>query len=121
MRGILETDSSIEGPDVSLITLAGALWAGKWLILGSCGVAAVVAAAVAFLIPPEFSAEAVILPPQAPQSSAAAMLSQASGGLSALGALSGLSVRGTTDLYLYMGILRDRTIADALITRFHLQ
>jgi capsule polysaccharide export protein KpsE/RkpR len=119
MRGIIETDT-FEENEVSLLSLLAVLAAGKWIILRSCAAAAIVAAAIAFLIPVEFSAEAVILPPQAPQTSASALLSQASG-LSALGALSGLSVRSTTDLYLYMGILRDRTIADALIARFHLK
>jgi tyrosine-protein kinase Etk/Wzc len=120
MRGIIETEVSAVSEEVSLPALFAVLGAGKWIILRSCALAAIVATGIAFLIPPEFTAEAVILPPQAPQTSASALLSQASG-LSALGALSGLSVRNTADLYLYIGILHGRTIADSLIARFHLK
>lgn len=84
-------------------------------------VAAVVSTAVAFLIPAQYTAEAVILTPQQAQPSLSAMaqLAGAGAGLPSLSLLSGFSLRNPSDLY--VGILESRTIADALITRFKLK
>jgi tyrosine-protein kinase Etk/Wzc len=74
-------------------------------------------AAVAFLSKPTFTAKATMLPPLAPQSTAAALMGQ-------LGSLSGLSGAGSllkTPADTYVGILQSRTIADRVIEKFHLQ
>ena len=89
----------------------------------AAGVAAVFAVAAAFLIPPKYKAEAVILTPQQAQPSLMAMAQLAgvgpAAGLSSLGLLSGLGMRSPTDLY--VGIIESRTIADALIKKFNLK
>lgn len=88
-----------------------------WAVL----VTALVSTAIAFLIPPEYTAEAVILTPQQAQPSLSTMvqLAGAAPGLSGLSLLSGFGLRNPSDLY--VGILESRTIADALITRFKLK
>ncbi len=69
---------------------------------------------------PTFTAEAIILPPQQGQSLAAMM-----GQLGALASLAGAAGGGgnpfRTPADMYIGILGSRTIADHLISRFHLQ
>jgi uncharacterized protein involved in exopolysaccharide biosynthesis len=84
---------------------------------------AIIMTAVAFLIPPEYTAEAVILTPQKTQpsfSAVAQLTGLGSGeGLSSLGLLAGLGLRSPSDLY--VGILESRTIADGLITKFKLK
>ncbi len=67
---------------------------------------------------PSFTAVAIILPPQTPQSSASLLAGQ----LSALGAFGGGAsslLRNPADMY--VGILQSRTIADHLIAKFQLQ
>jgi tyrosine-protein kinase Etk/Wzc len=81
-----------------------------------------VALGVAFslLIKPTFSATSLILPPQQGQSLATMM-----GQLSALASLTGGGGIGgsqlKTPIDMYVGMLESRTIADHLISRFHLQ
>ena len=88
-----------------------------WAVL----VTALVSTAIAFLIPSEYTAEAVILTPQQAQPSLSTMvqLAGAAPGLSGLSLLSGFGLRNPSDLY--VGILESRTIADALIARFKLK
>jgi tyrosine-protein kinase Etk/Wzc len=78
---------------------------------------------VAFLVPPKYSAEAVILTPQQAQPSLSAMAQLAGvgtgAGLSGLSLLSGFGLHNGADLYI--GILESRTIADSIITRFDLK
>ena len=83
---------------------------------------ALASTAGAFFIPVKYTAEAVILTPQQPQPSLSALAQLA--GLSTGGGFSGLSLlsgfgRNPSDLYI--GILKSRTIADALINKFSLK
>ncbi len=83
-------------------------------------IAALVSTAIAFLIPPEYTAEAVILTPQETQSSLSTMAQLAGGtGLAGLSLLTGFNLHNPADLY--VGILESRTIADALVNRFNLK
>lgn len=93
----------------------------KYLILGTVLASALVSSVIAFLIPAEYTAEAVILTPQPPQPSLSAMaqLAGAGAGLPGLSLLAGFGIRNPADLY--VGILESRTIADALVTRFKLE
>ncbi|HWQ53425.1 MAG TPA: Wzz/FepE/Etk N-terminal domain-containing protein [Bryobacteraceae bacterium] len=108
--------------EVSLLDVAAALARRKLLITGVTLGALIVAAAIAFLIPPTYTAEAVILPPQLEQSppmmqpGALASL----GGTGALGAVAGATGFWRNPADLYIGVLKSRTIADALIERFQL-
>ncbi len=75
---------------------------------------------VVFLLPNRYTATAKILPPQQNQSLSASMMGQLAG-LGALGALAGgnLGLKNPNDLY--VGMLKSRTVEDALIQRFDLQ
>ena len=73
---------------------------------------------LAFLLKPDFTATSIILPPQQ-QSSSASLMNQL-GSLAALGGgASALGIKSPADMY--VGILKSRTIADNLITKFQLQ
>ena len=74
-----------------------------------------IAAVTSFILPNWYTATARILPPQQ-QSSSAAMLSQL-GGLAGIAGAS-LGIKNPTDLYI--GMLKSRTVADAIIQRFDL-
>ena len=115
----------IEPPagEISFFEMASVLARRKRTIFRAAAIAALAATAVAFLIPAKYAAEAVIMTPQQSQPSMSA-LAQLGGsstaiGLSSLSLLSGFGLRNPSDLYI--GILDSRTIADALIDRFHLK
>src|ERR1035437_9136248 len=80
----------------------------------------VLGVAISILVRPTFSAVAVILPPQQGQSLATMMVQ-----LNALVSLTGGGISGSSQLKtpvdMYIGMLESRTIADGLISRFHLQ
>src|ERR1035441_860591 len=85
--------------------------------------AAVVSAAVVMLLPVTYTAEAVILPPQPDQPAQSMLLgslSGLSGGLGLLGGAGGSSLfRNNGEVY--VGLLKSRTIADAVIAQFNLK
>jgi tyrosine-protein kinase Etk/Wzc len=90
------------------------------LVLGLPLIVGVLSAAILLMLPPAYTAEVKIVPPQQNQSIAAA-----AGILGQLGPLASaatngkdLSLHGPSDLYAVM--LHSRTVADALIRRFSL-
>lgn len=109
--------------EVSVSELRSALWQRRKLIAWVVLASAAATTAVAFVIPVKYSAEAVIYTPQQQQSSLSAMGQMAGAsaisGLAGLSLLSGFGLRNSTDLSI--GILQSRSIADALINRFHLK
>lgn len=109
--------------EISVGELITSLTAAKRTILGATSLAALLSTAVAFLIPVEYMAESVILTPQQAQPSLSAMAQLAGAGsgsgLSGLSLLAGFGLRNPSDLY--VGILKSRTIADALITKYKLK
>jgi tyrosine-protein kinase Etk/Wzc len=91
----------------------------KQIILRTTLAAAVAAAAVSLMLPNRYTATANILPPQQSPSLAASMIGQ----LGALGPMASmaqkdLGLKNPNDLY--VGMLRSRTVEDALIRRFDL-
>jgi tyrosine-protein kinase Etk/Wzc len=74
---------------------------------------------LSILLKPNFTATAIIMPPQQ-QSPSSGLLNQL-GSLAALGSgsASALGIKSPADMY--VGILQCRTIADDIIKRFHLQ
>ena len=80
-------------------------------------IAAIVSAAVSFILPNVYKASAKLLPPQQAQSGASALLSQLGGAAGALAGAAG--IKNPNDLYI--GMLKSRTIADKLIAKFDLQ
>lgn len=112
-----ENKAPIENLDdeISLLDLAITLAKHKKLILGVPMIAAIVVAIYSFIIPPTYTADTQMLPPQQ-QSSASAMLSQ----LGALGGMAGVAgIKNPNDTYVAM--LKSRTIQDKMIKRFRLQ
>jgi tyrosine-protein kinase Etk/Wzc len=89
----------------------------KGLILCLTAIGGILAAYIAFSIPNQYTATAVIMPPQQGQSAATALL----GSLGPMASVASkeLGLKNSADLYL--GLLGSRTIADHLIGRFHLQ
>lgn len=105
--------------EISLLDLAVVMAKHKRLILGLPLAAGIVAVVVSLLMPNIYTGTVKMLPPQQGQSSAAAMLSQVAGG--ALAGLAGgtLGLKNPSDLY--VGMLKSRTISDAIIERFKLK
>jgi tyrosine-protein kinase Etk/Wzc len=105
----------------SLIDSLGIVWAHRRIILLATVTAAALSALIACLLPVSFKAEALIMPPQQQQqSSLAALASGALGGLAgSTGMASSLGLKNPSDLYI--GILQSRTIADDIVSRFHLR
>lgn len=93
----------------------------KRMILRATAVAALLSAAVAMLLPGVYSARAVILPPQADHSglapAALGVLADLSSAQNRLG--DALGLKSPTEIYI--GMLKSRSVADALIRRFDLQ
>lgn len=102
--------------EISLFDIVIVLAKHKKIILGVPFIAAVLTAGITLLMPNIYTGRAVLMPPQQ-QSSTALMLGQ-------IGALTGvlpssLGLKNPNDLY--VGMLKSRTIADALIDRFKLR
>jgi uncharacterized protein involved in exopolysaccharide biosynthesis len=109
--------------EISFTDLFTTIVSRRWTVIWSVLATALISTAIAFLMPAEYTAEAVILTPQQAQPSLSAMAqlagAGAGAGLSGLSLLTGFGLHNPSDLY--VGILESRTIADALITRFNLK
>jgi tyrosine-protein kinase Etk/Wzc len=101
------------------IALLAILAKYKRAVLGIPAIVAVLAVILALLLPKTYLGEARIVPLQQNQSMALSLLSQVGGGALAGVAGSAIGLRSLADLY--VGILKSRTIADAIIARFKLQ
>lgn len=103
----------LQTPALDLILLLAAR--ANFIVFTTLG-AMLLAFVSTFLMKPTYTAVAMILPPQTPQSSLSAMLGQ-------LGSLAGLGgsnpLKNPADLYI--GILQSHNIMDRVIARFHIQ
>ena len=106
-----------EGPSVGLMELLTWLGERKRLIGTVTLVAAVVSLAVAFQLPPTFTARATLMPPGSQQQTGSAAA------LAALGSLGGLGggLAGKTPDELYVALLKSDSVQRALIDRFDLK
>ncbi len=125
---ITQTNSAMSGPqsnrrydsgedEVSMLDMLFVLAKHKAAILKAGSAVALVAAAVALLLPDTYTGTAKILPPQQSQSSASALLSQL-GGLAGMSG-SSLGLKNPNDLYVAM--LQSDNIREKLAKRFGLQ
>ena len=123
-EGAVQTTSA----EVSILDIAVQLVRHRRFILKFVGGAALLAVAVALLLPVQYEAKVVLLPPTSQSSSlASSMLSQI-GGLGSLGSLGslgalasglgGLGMKSQVDVY--VSLLKSRTVEDAMINRFGL-
>lgn len=108
--------------EISLLDLFPLLARRKFPIALAALLAMAVTAVAVFILPPSYTAEAVIMVPQ-PEQSSQSLLMGPLAGMSSINVLSGAAGsslwRNPADLYI--GVLKSRTIADSLIARFHLQ
>jgi uncharacterized protein involved in exopolysaccharide biosynthesis len=112
--------SDIEDDEINLLDLLIVLAKHKRITLGVPLAAGIVSAVISLLLPNYYTGTARILPPQQSASAASALLNQLGGALGGLASAAGgaLGVRNPNDLY--VGMLKSRTVADNLISRFDL-
>lgn len=89
----------------------------KRMIAYITGAATFLAIVISLLLPKTYTATTRLLPPQKPQSAAAALLAQ----LNPLAAGLGTDLKIQNPASLYVGLLRSRFVADDLIQRFDLR
>jgi tyrosine-protein kinase Etk/Wzc len=102
--------------EANVVELAIMLAKHKKLVIGLPVIAALVAAAVSFALPNVYMASTKLLPPQQPQSGAAALLSQLGGVASVVGGGSG--IKNPNEVFIAM--LKSRTVADRLVKKYDL-
>ncbi len=119
-RDVPAKESEPTGDEISLLDLLIVLAKHKRLVLGLPLVVAIAAAIVSLLLPNIYTGTTRILPPQQSASAATALLNQLGGAAGLLAGATGgaLGIRNPNDLY--VGMLKSRTVADNLITRFDL-
>ena len=114
-------EQTVGGQEVSLLDMLIVLAKRKRLIAGTTVALALLALIVCLLIPNKYKATATLLPPQQQTSLASTMASQMSSGVAVIGALAGKDLGGLKNPSdLYVGMLKSRSVADALIQRFAL-
>ena len=102
--------------EISVVDLVALLLRRKQTLAISTLVITSLTAAIVYTRPPTYKAEAMILTPQQQQSSMGAMA--AASGMMGAGMASQLGLKNPADLYL--GLLKSRSISEAISTRFHL-
>lgn len=106
----------VEEDEINLLELVRVIVRRKRTIITLCAVAALLSVAYSLILPNIYTATARILPPQKEAGGGlSALLSQA-GGLASLAG--GMGLGGGSDLYI--GILKSRSVADAVIKRLDL-
>lgn len=106
----------IEEQEIDLLALAHVLVRRKRLIMELCGAAAIIAVIFSLILPNIYSATAKVLPPQKESGGGLLSMMGQAGGLAGIAASMGLA--GNADLYL--GILKSRSVADAVISSLDL-
>ncbi len=115
-----DRSANAESDEISLLELLIVLAKHKRVVLGFPALTAVASAIIVFVLPSIYTGSARILPPQQSASAASALLNQLGGALGGLAGTAGgaLGIRSPNDLY--VGMLKSRTVADNLISRFEL-
>lgn len=112
-----EVVAPVSNNEITTLDFVIALARRKKFLLAVPIATAVLVGAVTFALPNGYKATTKLLPPQQSQSSAAALLSQLGGVAGMAAGVAGL--KSPSDLY--VGMLKSRTIADELISRFNLK
>ena len=107
---------ALESDEINLMDLLLVIAKHNRFILKLTGAAALLSVIYALLQPNIYTGKTVVMPPQQASSSASALLGQL-GGLAGM-AGGAIGVKNPSDLY--VGMLKSRTVADALIERFKL-
>lgn len=112
----------IPSPGITGVERLRLLWEQRRRLLRDAVRGLLLSALIAFLIPARYESVARLMPPETQSSSATAMLAALSSrGGDTLGGYAGdlLGVKGSGDLFI--GILRSRTVEDALVQRYDLR
>src|SRR5437899_7360169 len=119
-KGASAEENASADDEVSLLDLLIVLAKHKRIVLGVPLIVAIGAAIISLLLPNVYTGTTRILPPQQSASAATALLNQLGGAAGLLAGATGgaLGIRNPNDLY--VGMLKSRTVADNLITRFDL-
>ncbi|MGH9564271.1 MAG: Wzz/FepE/Etk N-terminal domain-containing protein, partial [Terracidiphilus sp.] len=108
---------------VTLLEVMTQLAYRKWLIAKITAGAVLAGAVLIVVLPVRYTASTDILPPRQTQSASELLLGQITNG--SLGSLAGMSQSGGLGLKspddLYMGLLKSRPVADAIIRQFDLE
>jgi tyrosine-protein kinase Etk/Wzc len=115
----METNPSRTETEVSVLDILALLAGHKRFIVRFVVGAAVLAAGFSLLLPNQYEAKIVLLPPQQNSSMSSALLGQL-GSLGSLAALSGGSLGIKSPADMYVALLTSRTVEDAMIQRFGL-
>ncbi len=102
--------------EINLLELLLVIVKHKKMILFTCLVTFIVVCGLTLLMPNIYTATARILPPQKESGGLSSML----GNMGGLASLAGISVGRNSMGDLYVGMLKSRTISDAIIERFNL-
>jgi tyrosine-protein kinase Etk/Wzc len=115
----LNTEPSGPAPDFTFLDLILVLLRRWRFILYFTAIATSLAAAISFVLPKEYTATVIILPPQQ-NSSLSSTLAMQLAGLGAMSGLtgSGLGLKSLNDMYVAM--LKSRSVEDAVIEHFGL-
>ncbi len=108
-----------EDEEISLLDLLIVLVERKRTILWITASFAILAIVVSLLLPVRYTATAILLPPQQ-NSSLSAQLASQLGNLGGVGALAGSSLGLKNPNDLYVGMLKSRTVEDAMVQHFEL-
>lgn len=124
MNGIQDQHPFPEEREINLLELLRVIARRKSFIVRTCAAAVIIAACISLALRNTYTASAKILPPQKESGGGLSALLGQAGGLAALAGMGGIGGMGglgggTTDLYL--GILKSRSVADAVIKRLDLQ
>jgi uncharacterized protein involved in exopolysaccharide biosynthesis len=111
-----KNEMMVEEEEINLLELLQVVVRRKRMIAKVCGGAAVLSIVISLFLPNIYSATARVLPPQKETGGGLAALLGQAGGLAGLAA--GMGLGGSGDLYL--GILKSRSVADAVIKRYDL-
>lgn len=111
--------AGMEEDGIELITMLLVIAREKKTILRAAAAAALLSAVIALLLPGVYSAKAVIMPPQEDQSGLNSVALNALATLSSNGSMGAIGLENPADMYI--GMLKSRSVADALIRRFELQ
>lgn len=113
-------DSKEEG-DFSLLEMLQIIVCRKRMIITCCSVAFILSVCISLALPNVYTATARVLPPQKEFGGGMAMASALISQLGNLGSLaSGLGM-GSNTTELYLGVLKSRSVSDAVIQRMGLQ
>lgn len=105
--------------EISLWDVAIVLAKYKKALIGFPIIVAILAAGYVMSLPPIYTANTLLLPPQQGASSASALLSQLGGLAGGLVGGAAAGIRNPNDMY--VGMLKSRAVADSLISRFKLE